>query len=199
VNGPVVQPAALRPSGSLGARVSGIAGRAQRALAWLLVGLMSVMVLDVSWQVASRFVFRTPSSFTEELAGFLLIWIGLLGAAYGFRTRAHLGIDLLVSRLRGSARRGLTILAHTLVALFALSTMVIGGSLLVRLAFQLNQISASMGIRMGYVYLALPLAGVLVVVFSIESIAKAATAPAIYTANTATDTAADAAAAGDND
>ena len=59
--------------------------------------LMSVMVIDVSWQVASRFVFRAPSSFTEELAGFLLIWIGLLGAAYGFPTRAHLGIDLLVT------------------------------------------------------------------------------------------------------
>jgi TRAP-type C4-dicarboxylate transport system permease small subunit len=148
----------------------------ERALAWLLVLLMGVIVIDVTWQVVSRFLLRAPSSFTEELAGFLLIWIGVLGAAYGFRTRSHLGIDLLVSRLHGGARLTATIIAHALVAAFALSTMVIGGVILVRLAFQLNQISAAMGIRVGFVYLALPLAGMLVTVFSIESIAKAVTA-----------------------
>ena len=150
-----------------------IVDHVERALGWLLVLLMGVMVIDVTWQVVSRFLLGAPSSFTEELAGFLLIWIGVLGAAYCFRTRSHLGIDLLVARLRGRARRTATITAHALVAAFALSTMVIGGVFLVRLAFQLNQISAAMGIRVGFVYLALPLAGVLITAFSIESIAKA--------------------------
>ncbi|MGD2123603.1 MAG: TRAP transporter small permease [Gemmatimonadota bacterium] len=134
---------------------------------------MTLMVIDVTWQVASRFVLRYPSSFTEELAGFLLIWIGLLGAAYGVRTRAHLGIDIVVEQLGGPWRKGAEILAHFLVLLFALSTMVGGGLWLVQLAFRLNQISASMGIRMGYVYLALPLSGALMVLFSLESIASA--------------------------
>jgi TRAP-type C4-dicarboxylate transport system permease small subunit len=149
--------------------------RVQQGLGWLLALLMGVMLVDVSWQVVSRFVLRAPSSFTEELAGFLLIWIGLLGAAYCLRSGAHLAIDLLVTRLHGRARRAATILAHALVAAFALSTMVIGGFLLVRLAFQLRQISAALGVRMGFVYLALPLAGLLMTVFSIESIAKTAT------------------------
>ena len=148
------------------------ADRIERALGWLLVVLMSVMVVDVTWQVASRFLFQDPSSFTEELAGFLLIWISLLGAAYGFRTRAHLGIDLLVSQLGGGWRVGAEASAHFLVLLFALTTMVGGGTQLVRLAFRLDQISAAMGIRVGFVYLALPLSGVLVILFSIESISK---------------------------
>ena len=156
--------------------IAQVADRMERALGWVLVVLMGAMVIDVSWQVASRFVFRVPSSFTEELAGFLLIWIGLLGAAYGFRTRAHLGIDLLVTALRGSVRRAATMIAHTLVALFALSAMVMGGLRLVQLAFQLHQISAAMGIRMGYVYLALPIAGLLIILFSVASIARAASA-----------------------
>ena len=146
----------------------------ERALGWLLVGLMSVMVVDVTWQVASRFIFQNPSSFTEELAGFLLIWISLLGAAYGFRTRAHLGIDLLVARLGGGWRMGAEVSSHLLVLLFALTTMVGGGLQLVRLAFRLEQISAAMGIRMGFVYLALPLSGALVILFSVESISKCA-------------------------
>jgi len=149
--------------------ITRVADQAEKALRWALVVLMSVMVVDVTWQVASRFVFQDPSSFTEELAGFLLIWIGLLGAAYGFRTRAHLGIDLLVSSLGGGWRRAAEASAHLLVLLFALTTMVGGGIQLVRLAFRLEQISAAMGVRMGFVYLALPLSGVLVALFSVEA------------------------------
>ena len=54
-----------------------------------------------------------------------------------------------MSRLRPNARHTATIIAHALVVAFALSAMVIGGISLVRLAFQLNQISAAMGIRVG--------------------------------------------------
>ncbi len=56
--------------------------------------------------------------------------------------------------------------------------MVIGGILLVRLAFQLDQISAAMGIRVGFVYLVLPLSGVLITLFSVESIVREIAAPA---------------------
>ena len=48
----------------------------------LLIILMAVLVIDVLWQVASRYLLTSPSSITDELAGFLLIWVGLLGAAY---------------------------------------------------------------------------------------------------------------------
>jgi TRAP-type C4-dicarboxylate transport system permease small subunit len=155
---------------------SGVLDQVQRALGWLLTLLMGVMVLDVTWQVVSRLVLRAPSSFTEELAGFLLIWIGLLGAAYCLRAGSHLGIDLLVARLRGRARRAAMVAAHLLVAAFALSTLVIGGASLVRLALHLHQTSAAMGIPVGFVYLALPLAGLLMLVFSLEAIARTVTA-----------------------
>ena len=52
----------------------------------MLVFLMTAMVFSVSWQVVSRYLFSSPSSWTEEVARFLLIWIGTLGAAYAFRT-----------------------------------------------------------------------------------------------------------------
>ena len=61
------------------------------------------------------------------------------------------------------------------MVLFALTTMVIGGLRLVQLALQLEQISSVMGLRMGYVYLAIPLAGLLMMIFSVGSIAAVAT------------------------
>jgi len=147
----------------------------QRGLSALLVVLMTAMVLDVTWQVITRFLLRHPSSFTEELAGFLLVWIGLLGACYALQTRAHLGIDLLASRVSDASKKWVELVVYSLVGLFAFFVMVIGGLRLVWLAFQLNQISAAMGLKMGYVYLAVPISGVLMIIFSAGYITKAFT------------------------
>ena len=67
----------------------------------VLIFLMLALVVSVSWQVISRYVFSSPSSWTEEVARFILIWVSMLGAAYAFRTRAHLGLDLLPKKLMG--------------------------------------------------------------------------------------------------
>ena len=46
-------------------------------LAWTLVIIMSLMVINVLWQVFSRFILGDPSSYTEELARYLMIWVGV--------------------------------------------------------------------------------------------------------------------------
>ena len=69
-----------------------------KILAVALVILMAAMVIDVTWQIFTRFLTDTPSSWSEELARFLLIWIGLLGAVWAYRTRAHLGLSYLVEK-----------------------------------------------------------------------------------------------------
>ena len=50
-----------------------------RVLEVILIMLLGVMVLNVSWQVFSRYVLANPSSFTDELARYLMIWLGVLG------------------------------------------------------------------------------------------------------------------------
>ncbi len=138
-----------------------------RIIEVILIGLMAAMVLDVIWQVFTRFILRHPSSFTEELAGFLLIWIGVLGACYALRTRAHLGIDILTFKLKGIKKQFTEIIVYSLVIAFALFVMVIGGFRLVKLTLALNQISPALGIKMGYVYFVIPLSGILMIYYSI--------------------------------
>ena len=53
-----------------------------KVLEFVLISLVIVLIADVSWQVISRYILSAPSSFTDELAGYLLIWVGVLGAAY---------------------------------------------------------------------------------------------------------------------
>mgnify|MGYP000804657823 CR=1 FL=1 len=38
-----------------------------------LIFLMAFLVVDVLWQVLSRYILVSPSSVTDELAGYLLI------------------------------------------------------------------------------------------------------------------------------
>jgi len=144
-----------------------------KILGVILIILMATMVLDVTWQVVTRFILKNPSPFTEELAGFLLIWVGILGASYAFYTKAHLGIDVLTYKLIGLKKLVVEILINLIVVSFAFFVMVIGGMRLMNLTFKLNQISPALGIEMGYVYLVIPISGVLVVYFALFFIEEA--------------------------
>ena len=134
-------------------------------LSKFLMFLMALMVLDVTWQIFTRFILQDSSSYTEELARFLLIWIGVLGASYAVRTKVHLGIDVITQKLTENKKRTAEVVVNVLIFLFALIIMVVGGIHLVQITFSLNQISAAMGVKMGYIYLVLPLSGFLIMYY----------------------------------
>jgi TRAP-type C4-dicarboxylate transport system permease small subunit len=138
-----------------------------RLLGAALMGLMLTLVYCVTWQVVSRYVFSQPGSWTEELARFALIWIGLLGTAYAYRTRAHMAIDQLVNKLGERWGVRIELLAVLAVAVFAAAVMIYGGGALVMLTLELDQLSAALGVRMGIVYLAIPLSGALLVFYAL--------------------------------
>jgi TRAP-type C4-dicarboxylate transport system permease small subunit len=139
-------------------------------LEYFLATLMALMLISVCWQVLTRYVLATPSSFTDELARYLLIWIGTLGAAYTSGKRLHLAIDLLPSSLEGRSKYRLSILINLLIILFAFTTMVIGGSRLVYITYTLGQTSAAMQIPLAYVYTIIPISGAMIVFFKIRDI-----------------------------
>jgi TRAP-type C4-dicarboxylate transport system permease small subunit len=138
----------------------------------LLILIMSVLVIDVLWQVAARYLMSNPSSFTDEIAGFLLIWVGLLGAAYVAGRNEHLAIDILLQKTRESRRRNLELTIYLSVFVFALTVMVIGGSWLVYSRFILDVRSAALQLPLGYVYIVLPLSGSLIMYYSIYHIRR---------------------------
>ena len=139
-----------------------------RGLDNCVIGLTAILVVDVLWQVCSRYVFSSPSSWTEELATFLLIWVGLLGAAVAFREHAHLGIEYLPARMSPRIRCAVEVLALASTALFCVLVLVYGGATLVIRTVSLLQTSPALGLPMGYVYLALPVGGFFMTVYSLQ-------------------------------
>ncbi|MDX1390900.1 MAG: TRAP transporter small permease [Rheinheimera sp.] len=131
-------------------------------LKWFLATLMAAIVLVVCWQVVSRFVLNAPSSITEEMSRALLIWIGMIGAAFAYRTGVHLGLDIVTRKFSPALQRYIAMLLTAAVVLFAVAVMLVGGGNLVALTYELNQISAALNIKMAYIYIAVPLAGGLI-------------------------------------
>lgn len=139
-------------------------------LRWALVALAIFMVATVTWQVFSRYALRAPSSLTEEIARFQLIWLGLLGAVYTFRNRMHVGIDILVTPLSGKKRLAAEFVALISVVLFAALILIYGGGRLVQLTHELNQTSGALGVRMSYVYAIIPISGILMCIYALHFI-----------------------------
>lgn len=146
--------------------------KVEKSLEWVLVFLMSVLVLDVLWQVFSRYVLNAPSSYTDELAGYLLMWVGVLGAAYVAANREHLAIDLLLQRSTPERRHKLEIIIGIFIILFSVAVLIVGGSWLAYTRFYLSVKSSALGLPLGVVYLVLPLSGILITYFENDNIIK---------------------------
>ena len=136
----------------------------------LITSCLAMMVIVVTWQVISRYALGDPSAWTEEVARMLLIWVGLLGGVYAYREKAHLGLDLLRQKVGAIGHQRLNIISDICCGLFALTVLVIGGGSLVQLTWELRQTTAALGIPMAWVYVVLPLSGVLIVYYSIVSL-----------------------------
>lgn len=141
-----------------------------RILGNILVLIMGVMVVNVLWQVFSRYFLGIPSSFTDELARYLMIWIGILGAAYVSGKNMHVAIDVLPSRLNPKARKKLKLLVRGCIILFCFTAMVVGGSRLVYITYVLDQFSAALKVPLALVYSVIPLSGLLITYYKISDI-----------------------------
>ena len=153
-----------------------------RCLETLVIIVMGVLVLDVLWQVFTRLIAPvgrwlssrdlgpllrlltgwipvSPSTKTEELATFMLVWVALLGAAVALNRGAHLGIDYFVGKLPERARLVTEVFVFLCVALFSFFVMIVGGIDLVCSNLELGQLSPMLNVNMGYVYIAVPISG----------------------------------------
>ena len=142
-----------------------------KAIEGMLVLIFSLLVIDVVWQVASRYLIGQSSSFTEEYARFSLIWLTVLGAAYiNGQREGHLSMDFFLMKLPAEKQIKRNRIIQVVMAIFALVVMVIGGGNLVYTTLKLGQLSPALLVPLGYVYAIVPLCGLIIIFFSIYHI-----------------------------
>lgn len=127
--------------------------------------IMGYMVLAVCWQVITRFVLKNPSTVTEEILRYLLVWTTMVGGAYAYGRRKHLSINMLAKKLPARGQKVLDIFVQAVVIAFCVVVMIVGDLRLVETTF--NQISSALHLPMPYVYASILVGGVLIIFYAI--------------------------------
>jgi len=91
----------------------------------VVVAVLSLMVVLVFVNAVLRYAFNSGIPAGEELSRYLFIWISCLGTIAAYREGKHIGVDLLINALRGTARRTVELIAQVIV--FATFVLVLWG------------------------------------------------------------------------
>ncbi|WP_339226073.1 TRAP transporter small permease [Oceanobacillus sp. FSL K6-2867] len=137
----------------------------------LLLSLSSILIIAMVvlsiWQVIARYVLSIPSPGTEEITRFLLIWFGLIAAAYVFGAKKHIAILFFREKFAAKTQISIERITDILVILVASVLMVYGGIRVVMLTAA--QTAPATEISMAYVYMSLPLSGLFIIFYTIHS------------------------------
>ena len=131
--------------------------------------LFILMTLVGTYQIVTRYFFNRPSTISEELLTYSFTWMSLLASTYVFGKRDHMRMGFMADKLTRPARRYLEVFIDALSFFFAGVVMVYGGISITKLT--MIQITASLRISMGWIYIIVPIAGLLIMVFSVMNAA----------------------------
>lgn len=135
----------------------------------ILAGVsLSAMVLLTCWQVFTRYILGNPSTWSEELVGYLFAWSTMFGATIVSAERGHMNIPILIDKLGKNARKGFHIFSEVVACVFSLTILVFGGVQITGLA--MGQMTSSLGVAVGVFYVVLPVCGALIALYSVINI-----------------------------
>jgi len=133
-------------------------------------GSFLVMVALTCWQVFTRYVLDNPSTWSEELLGYIFAWMSLFGACLVTGERGHMNIPLLVDMAPSGAKKVLLCLGEIIAFAFSAVILVYGGVQITSLA--MGQMTSSLGVAMGVFYVVMPVCGVVNMLYTIMNIAE---------------------------
>ena len=126
------------------------------------------MTLLSTWQVIARYILNNPSTMSDEIIRYMLIWFTLLAAAYVFGKNKHIAILFVRESMPQKIQVFLTYLSQITVLLTVVVVFIYGGIKITMLT--IPQIAPATGISMGFVYAALPVSGVITLFYTIYNI-----------------------------
>ena len=131
------------------------------------VSLIAMTALTC-WQVFTRYVLNNPSTWSEELVGYLFAWASLFGASLITGERGHMNIPVVVEMMPAAAQKFFAIFAELIAMAFSLIILVYGGYRITLLA--MGQMTSSLGVAVGVFYVAMPVCGVINILYTILNI-----------------------------
>jgi TRAP-type C4-dicarboxylate transport system permease small subunit len=132
-----------------------------KAINWFMIALMSLMTLFIFMQVLYRYVLKQPLSWSEELSRYFFSAVTLFGAVLLYRDNKHINMTLLKDMIKNKTAQTSVDIFSSLLVLFFLAVVTRYGFPMSFTMLKLDSISPSMvWLKMGYVYLLLPVSAV---------------------------------------
>ena len=146
-------PARDRPFGESGARFYG-------GLGWLAGVLMALLTIAVFLQVILRYVAKSGIEGLDEAPRYLFVWLVMIGAAAAMYRGEHTTLEFFRDKLTPRGRALATVVTEGVGILLFLSMIKVS---LVLVPNSQLQSSAGLGLPLGYVYAAMPVGAVLII------------------------------------
>jgi C4-dicarboxylate transporter DctQ subunit len=122
----------------------------------VMVVTMSVATLVAFVNVVLRYVFNMSLTWAGELTSYLFIWSALFGAAYGFKIGMHLGVTVLIQKLRPQVAKWVLSLSLLIILCYLLCLMVWGYDF-VMFNHMMEMVSVDLELSYWIIYLCVPI------------------------------------------
>ena len=123
-----------------------------------------VMVALTCWQVFTRYILGSPSTWSEELVSYMFAWASLMGASLITGERGHMNIPIVVERMNPTLQKVLGVSGELVAFLFSLVILVYGGVKISGLA--MGQMTSSLNVAVGVFYVIMPVCGVVNMIYT---------------------------------
>jgi TRAP-type transport system small permease protein len=134
---------------------------------WAVGGLVAALVLLVGSGVLARYVLNYSLAWSDELAGLGFVWLTLLGAVAASRRRSHMVIGFLPKQFGPGGQRAIGFYVTAAILVF-LGFMI--GEGVVLTAATMDDKSAVLRMPVGISYLSLPVAGLLMMAYTLREV-----------------------------
>lgn len=121
----------------------------------LSFGLLALSVIVFGIVIARYFLGFSPD-WSDELPRFMVVWITFIGMSYCVRQGSHVKIDLFLNKMQGKVKKYINVTILLICFLFFVYLTYLGYNLTMAV-FAANQMSVSLDISLGYVYMAIPI------------------------------------------
>ena len=122
----------------------------------VMIITMSVATLVAFFNVVLRYAFNMSLTWAGELTSYLFIWSALFGAAYGFKIGMHLGVTIIIQKLKPLAAKFLLSISLLIILTYLVALIVWGYDFCV-FNYELEQVSIDLELPFWIIYLCVPI------------------------------------------
>jgi TRAP-type C4-dicarboxylate transport system permease small subunit len=147
----------------------------RQAMQWLYLGCivlsgvaMIVITLIIPYGVLMRYAFNNPQGWPEPASVVMMVMFSFIGGAAVYRANAQIAVEALINAVGAKTKRAMQWAVHACMALTG-AFMLVYGVHLCQITWQ-NTMAEFPALRVGIVYLPIPIAGLFTLLFIIEKV-----------------------------